>query len=88
MNQVLLLTHTPIERRPYHASRLARRAERIGQRFRKHPGGREKVEVGCLSHAPHEELGPVDLANARRRLDFYSRWHGLTEPHLQIWRAP
>lgn len=88
MNQVLLLTHTPFEKRPSPQARLVRRAERIGRLPRRRHRPHDKVEVGCLAHAPHEVQGPEELANARRLLDFYSRWHGLKEPHLQIWKAP
>lgn len=84
MNQVPRLTHIPLTQRPLPRARPIRRAERLEIHSRKRP--QVRVEVGCLSHAPHEDLGPADLANARRRLDFYSRWHGLTEARLQIWK--
>ncbi|KAA0016276.1 hypothetical protein F0A16_17725 [Salinicola corii] len=48
----------------------------------------EKVTVGCLSHIPREVVGVGATLNARRRVDFYSRWHGQKEPLLQIWKAP
>lgn len=88
MNPVLLLTHTPFEKRSFPRARPVRRAARIEPPSRIRPRTQDKVKVGCLSHAPHEDLGPVDLANAKRRIDFYSRWHGLEEPLLQIWKAP
>lgn len=87
MNPVSLLPYLPIAKRPLPRARPMRRNPRIELLYRTRPRVHDKVEVGCLSHAPHEDLGPGDLANAKRRLDFYSRWHGLTEPHLQIWKA-
>lgn len=88
MNQVLRLTHTPVEQHPFPQARLIRRAERFMSRSRMRPRPDGGVNVGCLAHLPHEDLGLVDLANAERRIDFYSRWHGLKEPRLQIWKAP
>ncbi|MCK2183092.1 hypothetical protein [Halomonas getboli] len=87
MNQVLRLTHTPVEQRPLPQARPMRRGKCLEHplRTRARPHGR--VEVGCLAHAPHEDLGLGDLSNAQRRLDFYARWHGLTEPRLKIWKA-
>ncbi|MDR5858436.1 hypothetical protein FZZ93_17020 [Halomonas eurihalina] len=93
MTPVLLLTHTPFEKHSLPKARPMRRTARIELLSRIRPRAHDrmkadKVKVGCLSHAPHEDLGPVDLANAKRRVDFYSRWHGLEEPLLQIWKAP
>ncbi|SEM45274.1 hypothetical protein [Halomonas caseinilytica] len=87
MNPVLLLTHTPFGERRLPEARPVRRIARSEPLYRTGARTHDKVKVGCLSHAPHEDLGPVDLANAKRRLDFYSRWHGLAEPRLQIWKA-
>ncbi len=87
MNQVLRLTHTPFEQRPLPRARPMRRSALHEPQIRTRPRTHERVNVGCLAHAPHEDVGLSDLTNARRRLDFYSRWHGLTEPRLQIWKA-
>lgn len=87
MNLVLLLTHTPLEKRPLPKARPMRRTARTGQLPRTRLRSRDRVDVGSLSHAPHEDPGPADPANAKRRLDCHSRWHGLAEPHLQIWKA-
>lgn len=88
MNPVSLLPHLPIGNHTLPRARPMRRNTRIELLHRTRPRAHDKVEVGCLSHTPHEDLGPMDLVNAKRRLDFYSRWHGLEEPRLQIWKAP
>ncbi|WP_251976760.1 hypothetical protein [Salinicola avicenniae] len=46
-----------------------------------------RPDIGCLSHFHHEISGSEVMLNARRRVDFYSRWHGMKEPLLQIWKA-
>lgn len=87
MNQVLRLPHMPVEQHSLPRARPMGRGQRQESRLRTRSRPHERVDVGCLAHAPHEDLGPVDLANAQRRIDFYSRWHGLTEPRLKIWKA-
>lgn len=88
MNQTLQLAHVPAENQHAQA-RIVRytkhtlRLPPVSLSPRRHG----KVEVGCLAHAPHEVMGPAEIANAKRRIDFYSRWHGLKEPLLQIWKA-
>ncbi|NWO56680.1 hypothetical protein [Chromohalobacter israelensis] len=53
-------------------------------------GKRERCEIGSLAHLRHDIVDTLDttaLANARRRSIFYSRWYGLADPLLQIWRG-
>ncbi|WP_432415093.1 hypothetical protein ACRHM7_16640 [Chromohalobacter israelensis] len=50
-------------------------------------GKRERCEVGSLVHFRPEITDTTDLANARRRVLFYSRWYGLADPLLQLWRG-
>lgn len=56
-------------------------------------GPRPKCEIGCLArlrhdpHLRHEIYDTEDIANTRRRAIFYTRWHGLAEPLLQLWRG-
>ncbi|QFT85170.1 hypothetical protein FIU88_09280 [Halomonas sp. THAF12] len=87
MNQVLRLTHRSVEQHSLPRARPMGHGQRQASRFltRSHP--HRRLAVGCLAHTPHDVLGLVDLANAERRRDFYSRWYGLTEPRLKIWKA-
>ncbi|GEN23916.1 hypothetical protein [Halomonas cupida] len=85
MIRTLLLTHTPFEKRMNPEARIVKPARRAWPKSWQK--ARKKVEVGCLSHASSESPGLGEMANAKRRLDFYSRWHGLKPATLQIWRA-
>lgn len=50
-------------------------------------GPRPKCEIGCLALLRHDIYDTEDIANARRRAIFYTRWHGLADPLLQLWRG-
>ncbi|TDU22735.1 hypothetical protein C8E00_10395 [Chromohalobacter marismortui] len=38
-------------------------------------------------HLRHDLCSTEDIANAHRRAIFYTRWFGLAEPLLQLWRG-
>nr|WP_300309517.1 hypothetical protein [Halomonas sp.] len=84
----LLLPHMPSEKHHYPKARIVRRALPFWRRPRAEASHQlhDKVEVGCLAHTYHEVVGPGEMENAKRRLDFYARWNGLKAPHLQIWK--